>query len=631
MNAFMIFSKKHRPLVHQRHPNQDNRTVSRILGEWWYALGPDGKQEYHNIAMQVGIFFIFFLKNNLELQVKDAHFKAHPEWKWCSKERKEQRKMCATLNGATFTDVGDSAFLTSDDEAMLRQMQSTSNYSATECAVESTKSTIAKSVTFDCTLPHTTPMTTSLTTASTSMDVASAASEHGTSQAASLPLGQTASVLGAASATTTTSIQQQSSPTPLPSQMVVKTYMKNPNGTTQVVQYYIPVSLANHHQILLPLPSQTSVQSTHTSNTVTVTQPPQHMHTVSASTPLEHKALLVKVDSGTRTKSEAASSDTAISSVQPFVLKPTPAQLGLKKGVACRRNTISSQQQQSNTCDAGEQINACLPLSNERKRPLSGDQAVVDNGKDASAPPKRIRPFTPPLSALLAHLPAARIPDNVPLSVPPHIPLTVFVGAGGQGQTKDTGLSSGGQTSKPIDAAAISPNTINIMCSSDAAMSGSMKSPSVYFKRRDPTMDRVLGDVRFSEKFAQLPEFRPDNDDGTSTATSLPSTPSALMRCYLEKQQKMGSLPASDCTQTSDASNSTPRTPMRTPRTPQLRARQHAGGAHGTAPASAAQLKGGGSNVFFGDDFDGKHVHSYSKPALASDNEGESGHTWLRP
>lgn len=53
MNAFMIFSKRHRPLVHQRHPNQDNRTVSKILGEWWYALNPEQKQEYHNLASQV--------------------------------------------------------------------------------------------------------------------------------------------------------------------------------------------------------------------------------------------------------------------------------------------------------------------------------------------------------------------------------------------------------------------------------------------------------------------------------------------------------------------------------------------------------------------------------------------------
>ena len=53
MNAFMIFSKRHRGLVHQRHPNQDNRTVSKILGEWWYALGPEEKQKYHELASEV--------------------------------------------------------------------------------------------------------------------------------------------------------------------------------------------------------------------------------------------------------------------------------------------------------------------------------------------------------------------------------------------------------------------------------------------------------------------------------------------------------------------------------------------------------------------------------------------------
>ncbi|XP_046874752.1 protein capicua homolog isoform X4 [Hypomesus transpacificus] len=73
MNAFMIFSKRHRALVHQRHPNQDNRTVSKILGEWWYALGPNEKQKYHDLAFQV----------------KEAHFRAHPDWKWCNKDRRK--------------------------------------------------------------------------------------------------------------------------------------------------------------------------------------------------------------------------------------------------------------------------------------------------------------------------------------------------------------------------------------------------------------------------------------------------------------------------------------------------------------------------------------------------------------
>ena len=56
MNAFMIFSKKHRHLVHQKHPNQDNRTVSKILGEMWYAVSPDERQKYQKLADEVNIF-----------------------------------------------------------------------------------------------------------------------------------------------------------------------------------------------------------------------------------------------------------------------------------------------------------------------------------------------------------------------------------------------------------------------------------------------------------------------------------------------------------------------------------------------------------------------------------------------
>jgi len=77
MNAFMIFSKRHRPLVHQKHPNSDNRTVSKILGNWWYSLNPDEKKQYSNLAQQV----------------KEEHFKQHPEWKWCSKGGLEKKSI----------------------------------------------------------------------------------------------------------------------------------------------------------------------------------------------------------------------------------------------------------------------------------------------------------------------------------------------------------------------------------------------------------------------------------------------------------------------------------------------------------------------------------------------------------
>lgn len=54
MNAFMIFSKRHRARVHELYPHQDNRTVSKILGEWWYALGREERQKYKDLAHQVG-------------------------------------------------------------------------------------------------------------------------------------------------------------------------------------------------------------------------------------------------------------------------------------------------------------------------------------------------------------------------------------------------------------------------------------------------------------------------------------------------------------------------------------------------------------------------------------------------
>ena len=44
-------------MVHERHPNQDNRTVSKILGEWWYALEPKQKDLYYDLASKVWLIF----------------------------------------------------------------------------------------------------------------------------------------------------------------------------------------------------------------------------------------------------------------------------------------------------------------------------------------------------------------------------------------------------------------------------------------------------------------------------------------------------------------------------------------------------------------------------------------------
>lgn len=79
-NSFILFSRKYRPKVHQLHPNSDNRTVSKILGQWWYSLDQSEKNKYKVEAFQQ----------------KEDHFKKHPEWKWCSKS---QSSPSATSNG----------------------------------------------------------------------------------------------------------------------------------------------------------------------------------------------------------------------------------------------------------------------------------------------------------------------------------------------------------------------------------------------------------------------------------------------------------------------------------------------------------------------------------------------------
>ncbi|CEF71552.1 Protein capicua homolog [Strongyloides ratti] len=115
MNAFMIFSKIHRPLVHEKYPNRDNRTVSKILGEWWYSLEVEEKQKYQLMASQA----------------KEAHFKAYPNWKWCNKERKKS-PLCKNDN--------------SIDKISLEQLKSTSVFFNQNISIPSTSSISNKPV-----------------------------------------------------------------------------------------------------------------------------------------------------------------------------------------------------------------------------------------------------------------------------------------------------------------------------------------------------------------------------------------------------------------------------------------------------------------------------------------------------
>lgn len=74
MNAFMIFSQRERPLIHQQYPNCDNRAVSKMLGERWYSLSKPDKADFHKLATKL----------------KQEHFAANPDWKWRNKLEKQK-------------------------------------------------------------------------------------------------------------------------------------------------------------------------------------------------------------------------------------------------------------------------------------------------------------------------------------------------------------------------------------------------------------------------------------------------------------------------------------------------------------------------------------------------------------
>lgn len=66
MNSFMLFAKRHRGQVHTLYPLCDNRTVSKILSETWYAMDPQKKEIYHKFATEM----------------REEHFRLHPDFKW---------------------------------------------------------------------------------------------------------------------------------------------------------------------------------------------------------------------------------------------------------------------------------------------------------------------------------------------------------------------------------------------------------------------------------------------------------------------------------------------------------------------------------------------------------------------
>lgn len=66
MNSFMIFARDFRAEMREKHPNIDNKEISKMLGQKWKSLNPDEKKIYYDKATAVA----------------EQHKKDHPDWKF---------------------------------------------------------------------------------------------------------------------------------------------------------------------------------------------------------------------------------------------------------------------------------------------------------------------------------------------------------------------------------------------------------------------------------------------------------------------------------------------------------------------------------------------------------------------
>ncbi|XP_071957778.1 uncharacterized protein [Antedon mediterranea] len=87
MNAFLLFCKRHRAIVKQKHPWLDNRSCTKMLADMWAVLDPDEKNRYLQLAREC----------------KAAFMKAHPDYKWCGTSRhKSNSSACPVSSRKVF-------------------------------------------------------------------------------------------------------------------------------------------------------------------------------------------------------------------------------------------------------------------------------------------------------------------------------------------------------------------------------------------------------------------------------------------------------------------------------------------------------------------------------------------------
>ncbi|VDM40344.1 unnamed protein product [Toxocara canis] len=698
MNAFMIFSKRHRPMVHEKYPNRDNRTVSKILGEWWYALGPDEKQKYHDLATQV----------------KEAHFRAHPDWKWCSRERKKSangmRKESESRDDASANDIEmsdrmasecidgkaipllspttpalhhptpfkldidatqDSALLSpvnngislisssfvsspinstnaceQQNNAYLSSLKSLSGTDKDPSALNSHLSLLAShplvsplhTSAFKWSMPRRNERTTHVAMLQ-SQQAATLAAVVGLNAHRSVPdkqLGATAynPLMGCSPAdhirfNLSTAIEPASPLFPISASLAAQnlvlpfTHANQPPNNSVILQRLSPTMksknavLVESSSCTAKVPSKTELKNallaraTQSNTALTVGQQnvpqkadidivqgsaavaPQNVVPLSYGTavsPIGASLACSTVSSAppTSTLSRDMTATSRDEPMETFVLMPTPAQRGIAKGQ--RRTSSKSSTSSSTHADCGsvssttalESISISSPTvvhasvnASELSQQLTTGVFILSLTKVALYNDRMMRSFRDlTLIIIIIYLIIIESREEV----------TMNTNAANISESTSRSIRPE-ERNKPNES---SDGKRTVDCAEADAKTSTKK----LFKRNDDSMDRVLNQVDFEKKFANLPAFTPD--DPRKGTASLPSTPSAVLRTILEKQKNvMGESERSEC-----SPMLTPHTPKMTPKTP------------GTG---SARRESNASSFFFGPNFNPAAVHDPTK------------------
>lgn len=457
----------------------------QILGNWWYSLNPNEKKEYSNLAQQV----------------KEAHFKRHPEWKWCSKgglekNLTEQEKKKLT-KGAKVRKTKSS--ISAEDTNQQQQFNFSSRIDKNSSNANSNQSKNGEP------LSHYQKSTPANLRCSNEDSQTSSASEVGEEMVIDMKFNQNDDVSSPVDLSQSNSFQNIATPKAMrpgsnPQQSAINFSIQSIIGNESKRSAFQPVLLNSNNN-----------SSSKDQQLADETRQPPNSTTSTSS--------------GCSTSSHSS-------------LTPTLSNQSLSH----RSPVIVSQQQVTNNLSSFSAINQ-LNSNNSNLNSLISTSP-------SNLPKLNIEPPSPSHfhsnnknhnSSQAQHQNSATtVPNNSFNSKNQEFVLAPTPAQLGKARNKK--CSSGAEDEQP--AQNDKPNSFNPTREQTNTSTNDQQTEDVEMKDRD-AMDKVLEEVNFKQKFENLPEFKPEdkrNVDSTPTTPLQSLSPHSFVQSYRKKQRNSSAL-----------------------------------------------------------------------------------------